>query len=381
MMFLFFHITMASDPPPDLKTLNDTIVIAFTYYPELLQVNSTNQIIFMSVNCSISKNDRKILAKADAIITNSSYSARCINPEIVNYRIPVYRLPCFIDAERYKCKPRPSRKPTIGRHSRSMSTKFSKDYAHLHDIENLSFLGITEEEFLKYVGAPLVNATFKEYTNNVIEYLQSLDIYLYLLGSFKESWCRSVSEAMLSGLPIIVQNREPFTEYIFHGHNGFLIDNISEIKDIIKQDLSDVAIAGQRTMMSIMNPDRYIANLERIFDGNYPDQRSALPKLGTWVFSEKKIATRHKVIGDIDLLNALSFVSRLNFKDAYIFLDSLPVLTPNDRMKLFANVKKLGNRGLKFHICTDIEIPEEVKPVFATLSIISKEEGLKQIRA
>ena len=68
----------------------------------------------------------------------------------------------------------------------------------------------------------------------VPDFMRDIDVFLYINEpELPETWCRSVTEAMASGLPVVAENRGGIAEQIEHGENGFLCETDEEFIDCL----------------------------------------------------------------------------------------------------------------------------------------------------
>jgi glycosyltransferase involved in cell wall biosynthesis len=66
------------------------------------------------------------------------------------------------------------------------------------------------------------NVIFKEFSADISDLFSALDIYA--LSSKSEGFCRSLLEAMSSGLPIIATRISEIEEAVIDNKNGLLVD-------------------------------------------------------------------------------------------------------------------------------------------------------------
>lgn len=135
-----------------------------------------------------------------------------------------------IDVDRFLSIPRPAAgsRCVIGRHSSDHPGKFS---AAIPEI--LRAVG----QPARIVGGAKYYEAAKDFdfpafgSSEVPDFLASIDVFFYVTGSFVETWCRAVSEAMASGLPCVVQNKGGIPEQIEDGIDGFVCNDDREIVD------------------------------------------------------------------------------------------------------------------------------------------------------
>ncbi len=125
--------------------------------------------------------------------------------------------------------PAPERKAdqfVVGRHSRD--TKEKHHLASLNTYKRLAKDGIE----IKILGGTILSVRLKPnplislLPVNSVEpnkFLKQIDCFYYRTSySFPEAHSRSVTEAMLSGIPVVAHRRGGYVDFIEHGKSGFL---------------------------------------------------------------------------------------------------------------------------------------------------------------
>jgi glycosyltransferase involved in cell wall biosynthesis len=98
------------------------------------------------------------------------------------------------------------------------------------------------------------NVTFYGHMENVLQFLESMDVFVLI--SKYEAFPISTLEAMSVGLPILISNVGGTSESVFHGSNGFLLDNNDPIH--IEKFLKDL-------VLNVKIRDEMGTNSKRIF--------------------------------------------------------------------------------------------------------------------
>jgi glycosyltransferase involved in cell wall biosynthesis len=141
-----------------------------------------------------------------------------------------------IDQNKVSSEKTKSNKIRIGRHSKSISYKFNKETHSLIQRINekykdqilWDFLGVDGDNAKELDEIPNIIIR-KEFSVSVKEYLQNIDIFLFFIDWGRiEPWSRAVAEGMLSGCPILANNRGGNKDQILHGNNGFLCNSLDE---------------------------------------------------------------------------------------------------------------------------------------------------------
>jgi len=133
-------------------------------------------------------------------------------------------------------KKTPSDKIRIGRHSKAHGCKFNEEYINLiirinekfQDKVVWDFLGVPSSRSNGLDNIP--NATTRqEFSITVGEYLQNIDIFVFFVDwSRDEPWSRSIAEGIMSGCPVIANNRAGNKDQIIHGNTGYLCNTIND---------------------------------------------------------------------------------------------------------------------------------------------------------
>jgi glycosyltransferase involved in cell wall biosynthesis len=149
--------------------------------------------------------------------------------------------PSIIDLEKFKPRRKDhlERNLTVGRMSRDVMQKHHQEDPVLYKVLakngiNIKIMGGTCLNHYMINNLDSINLYPMNYQEPQI-FIQSLDIFYYRTSStYIEPSCRSLVEAMACGIPVIGHRSGGYQEYIEHGKNGFLFDNISEALELIR---------------------------------------------------------------------------------------------------------------------------------------------------
>jgi hypothetical protein len=217
------------------------------------------------------------------------------------------------------------------------------------------------------------------------------------LGDVKK-WPYHIIESMRMGVPPIVWDKPPYSDFIIHGHNGYLIRTPGDIAQILS-DLDNthdwVSTNARNTMNAQYDPVRYYNALTK------PERVANLNVLGKiklehddrkWIVRERIFRgaridyfpkEHHELFQTTDLNSVeevLEFFSEQLFSEVYVFgCDFPPTLTPEETNRMRRLINGLGVYSRKLHFCVDTPMPDDWLPLFGKLSVISVQEGLKQV--
>ncbi len=130
---------------------------------------------------------------------------------------------------------------TIGRIQSNTNAhlgKFSEDVGMLKKLENANFFlvgdGYEKTDDKRFTFAPLKQGAMRSY-------LEKVDIF-YIWGAkgHTESWSRVVTEAMLSGTPVVVKNNsDGLAEQVRKSEAGFLVETEKEFIETVQKLIDD----------------------------------------------------------------------------------------------------------------------------------------------
>lgn len=156
----------------------------------------------------------------------------------------------FINADRFPFQRRSANGLVLGRLSRHDPYKYPEDFPVFYeeiveDLQHISFRIMSWDEVLadKYKWHTFDHRWkfFKAYDVSALDFLYMLNVMAYPLGhNFVESWGRSTVEGMLTGAIPISFSGHNISNLVVHGESGFIVDDILEWKEIIKQLYHDV---------------------------------------------------------------------------------------------------------------------------------------------
>ena len=149
--------------------------------------------------------------------------------------IPLVALPPPVDIDKYLSVERDYGRDlvVIGRHSR-ISLKYPDDpvtmYEKLYDQTDASFSFMAPHpKISKRFGNDKRFIFYPLDALSVPEYLKTIDIYLAVINpKTKDQGPRVLMEAMASGLPCIVENRDGMKDRMVDGLTGYLVNNENE---------------------------------------------------------------------------------------------------------------------------------------------------------
>lgn len=152
-------------------------------------------------------------------------------------QVPLVVLPPPVDIDKYLTIQRPERDVlTIGRHSR-ISLKYPDDPVSMYEglcektSARFSFMAAHPKIVKRFSGDPRFSFHALD-SMPVSEYLEGIDIYLAIINpKTKDQGPRVLMEAMASGLPCIVENRNGMKDRMIDGITGYLVDSEEEAID------------------------------------------------------------------------------------------------------------------------------------------------------
>ena len=105
-------------------------------------------------------------------------------------------------------------------------------------IINVIGKGRKREQEYKDLFKDYENVIFVGYRDNPYNYVKNSDYLVQL--SDDESWCNSITEAKVLGVPVVVTNFESSYEQIKDGYNGIMVDlNETDYKKVINRMLTE----------------------------------------------------------------------------------------------------------------------------------------------
>lgn len=105
-------------------------------------------------------------------------------------------------------------------------------------IINIIGKGRTREQQYRELFKDFNNVVFIGYRDNPYNYVKNSDYLVQL--SDDESWCNSITEAKLLGVPVLVTNFESSYEQIKDGYNGIMVDlDETNYENIVKRMLNE----------------------------------------------------------------------------------------------------------------------------------------------
>ena len=105
-------------------------------------------------------------------------------------------------------------------------------------IVNIIGKGRKREQEYRDLFKDYKNVVFVGYRDNPYNYVKNSDYLVQL--SDDESWCNSITEAKVLGVPVVVTNFESSYEQIKDGYNGIMVDlNETDYKKVVSRMLTE----------------------------------------------------------------------------------------------------------------------------------------------
>jgi len=171
---------------------------------------------------------------------------------------------------------------TIGRHSR-ISLKYPDDPVPMY--EKLAN-ALPEARFSFMIPHPKIVKRFQNdkrfifYSFNqlpVPQYLWEIDIYLSMINpKTKDQGPRTLVEAMASGLPCVVENRDGMKDRMVDGLSGYLVKNEDEAVARTAEIAKDFRLRrkfgeGARMIAKYFRPENWVKEIGRYGNGRISD--------------------------------------------------------------------------------------------------------------
>jgi len=202
---------------------------------------------------------------------------------------------------------------------------------------------------------------------------------------------------LTSGRPVIVANNPIFSEVVINGFNGYIVSDIDEAAQAYNQlkkpsIRNKLSYQARELSKAILDHKKYLDKLLKatklktkfLLSGKNYQERS-------WIILERYFESGnikyypeyHKSFQKAevyDFIDIIKFFSTQLFREVYVFGIKFPKYNAAEMQKLRILINRLGNRARKIHFCLDEKIPDDWKNIFTKLSLISVQEGLKQVK-
>lgn len=144
---------------------------------------------------------------------------------------PVSDMEAFFAIDRIE-----SNRCVIGRVTNDNKIKYPKELkAILDEVGQPTFIVGAQ----KYWGAPPEGSTYPAINSqSVPNFLREMDVFVYRTN-LSETWGRTVTEAMASGIPVVVENKGGVAEQVRNGIDGFVCATDEEFVEKLKLLVSD----------------------------------------------------------------------------------------------------------------------------------------------
>jgi hypothetical protein len=337
---------------PKIKTVKDSQVFISEYNRNYLDFDDSNEITFLHRKPLLSNKEMLLLNSIDSIVTNTRYEGLMLAWQLQSrgYQKHIVSLMPW-------CTPT---KTTDGIYILEAEDRYKK-----------AFFG------RKFSSDP--NARVRVFLSE------------------KDHWPYSLVKGMADGAIPIVLDRPPLNEFIIHGYNGFLVRHPGDVVSALRKiDDGEMWLThnAKSSIGALFDPTRYfetLTNLKAVPGVTLP-LAPVEYKRRTWLVRER-IFKKGQIeyfpdqnrpdLTLIDLNDAqevLGYFLTQDFADVYVFGCDIPEhLEKRDELNILRLLKKMGSRSLRVHFCRDEPIPRVWEAIFSRLSVISVEEGMKQI--
>lgn len=353
--FLKEYSSIPTNLNPEPNKLQNSYVFTSNYRGDLLNLDDSNKLIYMCRGSQIQGKQWLLMPSVDLVITNTYYEGLHISWQLqskgFNTRV-IHLIPWSI--------PKPLKGESIYYHA--LESRYRNAFWG-RELQNTN------------PQAPI----------------------RVILTEKDKAWPYNVIEGMLSGAVMIVPDRPPYNEFIIDGYNGFLVRNPGDVvRALRKIDENQYWISynAKNTIHAQLNHTKYLDTL--LHSNEAPEvklkpivvesnQRRWLVRERTFQdgalkFFPERHGPNFTVIDLTEIQEILGYFLTQSFAEVYIFGADIPEqVEKKDLIQLMRMLNRIGSRSMKIHFCRDEPIPQTWEKVFARLSIISVEEGLKQV--
>jgi glycosyltransferase involved in cell wall biosynthesis len=186
--------------------------------------------------------------------------------------VPSFNTGNYIDPDDYCWRQRTNSIFTVGRLSRADPVKYPLDFPVFYEE-----MGLKDVKYRVMAWSPDLQKQYRWHRfgpewellpankQSALGFLYSLDLFLYPLGHrVKESWGRSVVEAMLTGCVPVVPAGHQFHKLMIHGESGFICREFHEFKSRVRELCEDYPLrqkishqASEYAREHLCNPDEH----------------------------------------------------------------------------------------------------------------------------
>jgi hypothetical protein len=362
MMLLRKHSPYPVTFNDDYRKLEDSIVIISGYNSKFRNIGKTNKVVFLARSGTLGFKEVLLLPRINVVVAHTRTEAAQLSWQIrhYGYNTKVVVIPPYC--------------------------KFLNRSVAVNDT-TISYSKLDGEYKRALVSMKCVKTEKVD---------PSVFAHVHLTES--KEWPYLVLEAMAVGVPSVINAHHPASEYITHGYNGYIVNDINDVVKAfgnLKFKRNPVSENCYKMAKEFFSPIKYVeafSEIDKLENFNSFGPVKIEHQNRKWIVREKLIKGHDQVyfpetydqsIQAIDLaeiIEILDFFSSQLFADVYVFGCELPEWYKSaDIIHANSLVAKLGNRARRIHFCRDEEVPHQWAAAFQKLSLISVEEGLKQI--
>lgn len=347
---------------PDHREIENSLVIISGFNLAFRDLHISNRVFYLSRTGILNHKEISLLPRIDVLVANSQLEAANLAWQVRNYgfKTKIVYLPPY-------CK-------LIDNNSTIESTI---SYAHLDNKYRLALAGFNLVKATKVQPSAFAN--------------------VHLTDS-PAGWPYLILESMVAGIPPIIKITNPASEYITHGFNGYVVADVQDVVWAItdlKKRRKEISDNCKLFTKALFDPQRYA---EFFIDDNKNRNLNIFGPIKIehqnrrWIIREKTLRDDDTVyfpdtydpslqtIDLVEITEILEYFSVQLFSDVYVFGCEFPEwYGPAEMTKINALVTKLGDRAKRIHFCRDELISHHWAPAFKKLSLVSVDEGLKQI--
>jgi hypothetical protein len=337
---------------PKLESVKNSTIILTKYFQKFHDFDASNRIVLICQQEQLNNDEILMMPLVDTVVARSGFEGTNI----------AWQLRCHGFTTRVISLP-PPMKP--------LETTKNK---------SLYFTALDQRNRLAFTGYELQN------TNP--------DAYAHVhLGEGR--WPDSIITSLASGIPVITNDRHPLSEFITHGLDGYLIrspgDIVRALKDL-KENHGWISFRARSRMSTLLDPARYLETLlnpEGYTLNRFPAKTDLNER--TWIVRDRTLSggsikyfpkKYREDIEDISLDSLeeiLEYFLTQHFSHVYVFGCELEEMDIRTLIRIKGMIRSLGRRARNIHFCYDNPVTKDLTQIFRKLSVISVEEGLKQV--